>query len=94
MQRSIMAPQNIDVDEVNNAILESLFEKLHTYLSADSLAPTKGASVVAGVSMDSLYPVEFLSTLQFSSIANHKLKLKVGRANPFVAQSQSINRIV
>jgi hypothetical protein len=26
MQRSIMAPKNIDVDEVNNAILESLFK--------------------------------------------------------------------
>jgi hypothetical protein len=24
MQRSILAPKNIDVDEVNNAILESL----------------------------------------------------------------------
>jgi ATP-dependent DNA helicase PIF1 len=38
----------------------------------------KGASVVVGVSMDSLYPVEFLNTLQFSGIVNHKLELKVG----------------
>jgi hypothetical protein len=73
-----MAPQNTDVDEVNNAILESLSEELHTYLSADSLAPTNGASVAIGVSMDSLYPMEFLNTLQFSGIANHKLELKVG----------------
>ncbi len=28
--------------------------------------------------MDSLYMVEFLNTLQFSDIANHKLELKVG----------------
>ncbi len=28
--------------------------------------------------MDSLYPMEFLNTLQFSGIANHKLELKVG----------------
>jgi ATP-dependent DNA helicase PIF1 len=28
--------------------------------------------------MDSLYPVEFLNTLQFSGIANHELELKVG----------------
>ncbi len=28
--------------------------------------------------MDSLYPVEFLNTLQFNSIANHELELKVG----------------
>ncbi len=26
MQRNIMAPKNIDLDEVNNAILESLYE--------------------------------------------------------------------
>jgi ATP-dependent DNA helicase PIF1 len=79
MQCSILAPKNTDVDEVNNAILESLSKDLHMYLNADSLAPTKeGASVVVGVSMDSLYPVEFLNTLQFSGIANHKLELKVG----------------
>ena len=79
MQRSILAPKNIDVDEVNNAILESLFEESHTYLSANFLTPTKeGASVAAGVSMDSLYPVEFLNTLQFSDITNYELELKVG----------------
>jgi hypothetical protein len=43
-----MAPKNIDVDEINNAILESLFEKLHTYLSTNSLASIKeGASATA-----------------------------------------------
>jgi hypothetical protein len=40
MQRSILAPKNIDVDEVNNVILESLSKELHTDLSANSLAPT------------------------------------------------------
>jgi hypothetical protein len=79
MQRSILAPKNTNVDEVNNAILESILEKFHTYLSTNSLTLTKeGASAAAGVSMDSLYPVEFLNTLQFSNIANHKLELKVG----------------
>jgi ATP-dependent DNA helicase PIF1 len=79
MQRNILAPKNTDVDEINNAILESLFEKSHTYLSANSLIPTEeGASVGARVLMDSLYPVEFLNTLQFSGIANHELELKVG----------------
>jgi ATP-dependent DNA helicase PIF1 len=79
MQRSILAPKNTDVDEVNNAILESLSEELHTYLSANFLTPIEeGASVAAGVSMDSLYPVEFLNTLRFSGIANHELQLKVG----------------
>ncbi|KAH9535724.1 hypothetical protein CY35_17G068800 [Sphagnum magellanicum] len=79
MQRSILAPKNTNVDEVNNAIFESLSEESHTYLSANSLTPTKeGASVAAGVSMDSLYPEEFLNTLRFSGIANHELQLKVG----------------
>jgi hypothetical protein len=79
MQHNILASKNIDVDEVNNAILESLFEESHTYLSANSLTPTEeGATVAARVSMDSLYPVEFLNTLQFSDIANHELELKVG----------------
>jgi hypothetical protein len=64
MQCSILAPKNTDVNEVNNAILESLFKELHTYLSANSLVLTKeGASVAARVSMDSLYPVEFSNTL-------------------------------
>jgi hypothetical protein len=78
MQSSIMALKNTDVDEINNAILESLSKELHTYLSADSLASIEGASVATKVSMDSLYPMEFLNTLQFSNIANHKLELKVG----------------
>jgi ATP-dependent DNA helicase PIF1 len=79
MQRSILAPKNTDVDEINNAILESLSEESHTYLSANSLTPTvEGANVATGVSMDSLYPVEFLNTLRFSGIANHELQLKVG----------------
>jgi hypothetical protein len=79
MQRNILAPKNTDVDEANNAILELISKESHMYLSTNSLTPTKeGASVAAGVSMDSSYPVEFLNTLQFSGIANHELELKVG----------------
>jgi len=79
IQCSILAPKNTNIDEINNAILDSLSEESHTYLGANSLTPTKeGASVVRGVSMDLLYPVEFLDTLQFSGIANHELELKVG----------------
>jgi len=79
MQRNILAPKNTNVDEINNAILESLSEESHMYLSANYLTPTEeGASVAAGVSMDSLYSVEFINTLQLSGIANHELELKVG----------------
>jgi len=38
----------------------------------------EGASVATRVSMDSLYPVEFMNTLQYDGITNHKLELKVG----------------
>jgi hypothetical protein len=48
MQCNILAPKNIDVDEVNNAILKSLSEKLHTYLNTNSLTPIEeGASAIA-----------------------------------------------
>jgi hypothetical protein len=39
-------------------------------LSVDSLTPTNKVQV--------LYSEEFLNTLQFNSIANHKLEFKVG----------------
>ncbi len=41
MQRNILTPKNTNIDEVNNAILESISEELHTYLSVDSLASTQ-----------------------------------------------------
>jgi hypothetical protein len=64
MQRNILAPKNTNVNEVNNAILESLSEELHMYLSANSLTLIEeGASATAGVSMDSLYLMEFLNSL-------------------------------
>jgi len=79
MQCNILAPKNIGVDEINNAIFKSLSEELHTYLNIDSLAIIEeGASAAIGVSMDSLYPVDFMNILQFSGIAYHKLELKVG----------------
>ncbi len=79
MQRNILASKNTNIDEVNNAILESLSKKSHTYLNVNSLTPIEeGANVATGVSMDSLYLMEFLNTLQFSGIANHELELKVG----------------
>jgi hypothetical protein len=40
MQHNILAPKSTNVNEVNNAILESLSEELHMYLSANSLTPT------------------------------------------------------
>jgi len=79
MQCSILAPKNTGVDEINNAILELLSKDLHMYLNANSLALTEeGVSAVIGVSMDSLYPMDFMNILQFSGIAYHKMEFKAG----------------
>ncbi|KAH9541362.1 hypothetical protein CY35_14G059600 [Sphagnum magellanicum] len=40
-QRNILAPKNTNIDEVNNAILESLSKESHMYLNANSLTPTE-----------------------------------------------------
>jgi hypothetical protein len=41
-----LAPRNIDVNEINSVILESLYKELHTYLNVDSLVLTEeGANV-------------------------------------------------
>ena len=45
-----------------------------TYLSADSLC--KASSNI--LDQDVMYPTEFLNSLKFPGILNHKLKLKVG----------------
>jgi ATP-dependent DNA helicase PIF1 len=95
MQCNILTPKNTDIDEVNNAILESLSKESHTYLSANSLTPTEeGVSVVAGVSMDSLYPVEFLNTLQFSGITNHELILLLRNLNQSIGLCNGTRLIV
>jgi hypothetical protein len=64
MQCSILVPKNTNVDEVNNAILESLSKELHAYLNTNFLASTEeSARATTGVSMDSLYSVKFLNNL-------------------------------
>ena len=72
--RAILAPTNEVVEELNDYIISSLNEEEHEYLSSDSVC--KASSNVAD--QDVLYPVEFLNTLRFPGLPNHKLTLKVG----------------
>jgi ATP-dependent DNA helicase PIF1 len=72
--RAILAPANEVVEELNDYIISSLNEEEHEYLSSDSVC--KASSNVAD--QDVLYPVEFLNTLRFPGLPNHKLTLKVG----------------
>ncbi len=78
MQRSILAPKNTDVDEVNNAILESLSKELHTYLSAVFGSDKRRCKCYCKSFNGFIVSNGILNTLQFSGIANHKLELKVG----------------
>lgn len=72
--RAILAPKNEIVDEVNDRILQKLPGEAKTYFSADRISPT--SENVDSHSM--LYPVEYLNTLKFSGLPNHRLDLKVG----------------
>jgi hypothetical protein len=67
--RSILTPLNKDASEINAMILERLPTQPQTFFSADSAANSEESS---------LYPVEFLNSLQLSGMPPHQLQLKVG----------------
>ncbi|XP_065631609.1 uncharacterized protein LOC112014932 [Quercus suber] len=72
--RAILAPTNEVVEELNDYIVSSLNGEVHEYLSSDSIC--KASSNVPN--QDLLYTVEFLNTLRFPGLPNHKLTLKIG----------------
>nr|XP_023894341.1 uncharacterized protein LOC112006288 [Quercus suber] len=73
-ERAILAPTNEVVEELNDYVVSCLHGEEQTYLSSDSIC--KASSNIAD--QDVLYPAEFLNTLRFPGLPNHKLKLKLG----------------
>jgi hypothetical protein len=73
-ERSILAPTNDIVNEINDYMIDLLSPDTETYFSADSIC--KSSSYIQNE--DVLYPVEFLNSLKFPGIPNHKLRLAVG----------------
>ena len=73
-ERSILAPTNDVVNEINYYIIDLLASNEETYLSVDSIC--KASRYIQNE--DVLYPVEFLNSLKFPGIPNHRLRLKVG----------------
>ena len=73
-ERSILAPTNDVVNEINDYIIDLLVSNEETYLSPDSICKASGYIQNEEV----LYPVEFLNSLKFPGIPNHRLRLKVG----------------
>ncbi|KAM4099556.1 hypothetical protein ACJW30_05G000100 [Castanea mollissima] len=73
-ERAILAPTNEVVEDINGYMIDLINADEETYLSADSLC--KASSNV--LDQDVMYPIEFLNSLKFPGIPNHKLRLKVG----------------
>lgn len=68
-ERAILSLRNDSVDEINETILEKIPEELKLYKSIDSTVDECEATI---------YPTEFLNSLNHSGIPQHILKLKVG----------------
>lgn len=73
IERAILTPRNETVDEVNNYMLSCLKGEEIEYFSSDTIGDDK--EEVANQHI--LYPTEFLNTLKFSGLPNHKLDLKI-----------------
>ncbi|KAK4597272.1 hypothetical protein RGQ29_015015 [Quercus rubra] len=73
-ERAILAPTNEVVEDINGYMIDLINVDEETYLSADSLC--KASSNI--LDQDVIYPIEFLNSLKFPGIPNHKLRLKVG----------------
>ncbi|XP_074342115.1 uncharacterized protein LOC141679537 [Apium graveolens] len=71
--RAILIPTNIVVDEINTTILEKIPGTVYTYLSQDSI------DNVGDDDNDfrSVFPVEYLNSINMPCIPKHELKLKV-----------------
>ena len=70
-ERAILAPLNIDVDDVNVECLNSMSGSGNTYFSVDV------ALNVAG-NPDHSFPIEYLNTINMAGMPNYELTLKVG----------------
>jgi ATP-dependent DNA helicase PIF1 len=73
-ERAILAPTNDFVQDINDFMINLINVDEETYLSVDSIC--KVASSIP--EQDAMYPIEFLNSLKFLGIPNHRLRLKVG----------------
>nr|XP_043633063.1 uncharacterized protein LOC122604237 [Erigeron canadensis] len=73
-ERCILCPTNDVVDQINSHELKTTPSDLVELYSTDEICPTTENLE----EMKIMYPPEFLNTLRFSGVPNHKLELKVG----------------
>ena len=73
-EHTILASRNDDVDSINKDILRQFPGEVQTFLSADTIKNNNGE----GGQEVLMYPVEYLNTINCSSLLLHKLELKKG----------------
>ena len=73
-QKAIVCPKNETVDEINKKILETLHAQGRSYRSYDQATPKMND----GGATELLYPPEYLNTMDFPSMPQHLLSLKIG----------------
>ncbi|XP_078437639.1 uncharacterized protein LOC144708259 [Wolffia australiana] len=71
LAKTILTPLNDDVVAVNNMVLDVFPGEAMEYLSFDAIPPRE-------VNNESLYPTEFLNTIDDATMPLHKLRLKIG----------------
>ena len=72
MSRAILTPLNVNVDDLNNKILDSLS------LPATAIKTYRSVDLVADRDHEHLYPAEFLNSLRISGLPPHSARLAVG----------------
>ncbi|XP_078434264.1 uncharacterized protein LOC144705457 [Wolffia australiana] len=71
LTKTILTPLNDDVVEINNMVLDVFPGETMEYLSSDAIPPGE-------VHNESLYPIEFLNTIDDATMPLHRLHLKIG----------------
>lgn len=73
-ERAILAPTNEIAATINSQMVSQLKTEETSYFSFDTIDDDTSNRAT----LDSLYPVEFLNTIQMSGLPDHHLRLKVG----------------
>jgi ATP-dependent DNA helicase PIF1 len=70
VERAILTPKNVDVNNVNTLIMEQFPGEAVEYYSADIIEEQTNS--------EHQYPMEFLNSLTIGGLLPHKLSLKIG----------------
>ncbi|XP_071699877.1 uncharacterized protein [Rutidosis leptorrhynchoides] len=73
-ERAILAPTNLEVDEINEFVLSTINQPETVFYSSDALRPHEVDDLVA----QQLFSPKILNDLRVPGVLNHKLVLKIG----------------